>query len=134
MKLLRKVSCIVAVIAITMGLSLSVFAQTSNSVYSDTYGTVIGSNIVTTGGAVRVSTTATRNPDKATLRNSAQFSTGTQLTTARKASSSAGATSLTYDFEMITTVDNPYVYVFCGHEVYLSTSSAVYFQTDRNLS
>lgn len=131
MKCVRKLICCLLVLSICMSLSVTAFAKSVNHA---TYGTVTGTSREVTGGAVRVSTSVSTNPDRATLRNSVEFSTGSELTPLRRASSTAGARSLSYDFDMQTTIDDPYVYAFCGHEVYRSLSSAVYFQTEVDLT
>lgn len=131
MKCVKRLICCVLVLSICMSLAVTAFAKSVNHA---TYGTVTGTSREVTGGAVRIATSVTSNPDRATLRNSVEFSTGSALAPRRRVSSAAGANSLTYDFEMLTNIDEPYVYAFCGHEVYRSLASAVYFQTEVDLT
>jgi len=131
MKYVRKALCCILIVAICMSFAIPTFAKT---VTSPTYGSVTGTSRRVPNDAVRVTTSVSSNPDNATLRNSVEFSYGSTLAPMRSANSSAGAKSFVYDFEMMSTIDNPYVYAFCGHEVYRSLSDAVYFQTEVNLS
>lgn len=131
MKNIKKVLGFVIAIAMCISLALTAYAKTEVHM---PYGTVTGTSHEVTGDAVRVFTSVSRNPDSATLRNSIEFSTGTTLSTLRRASSNPGAVSFIYDFPIIDIADEPFIYAFCGHEVYLSLSSAVYFQTEVDLS
>lgn len=131
MRYINKLLCFFLVIAMCMSCAVPVFAKT---VQNPTYGPITIDSYEVPRGAVRVITIASQNPDNATLRNGIQFSTGTELSTHRNASSSGNVTSFIYDFPINGPIDDHYVYAFCSHEIYLSLSNAFYATTEVALS